>query len=45
MRKVKEVRERVLCDTQEFQEVRPEGRSSKDPSPLQVKEVAVNGRR
>jgi transposase len=45
MRKVKEVREQVLADTQEFQEVRPEGKSSKDPSPLQVKEVAVNGRR
>ncbi len=35
----------VLADTQEFQEVRPEGKSSKDPSPLQVKEVSVNGRR
>jgi hypothetical protein len=45
MRKVKEVREEVLADTQEFQEVRPEGKSSKDPSPLQVKEVSVNGRR
>jgi len=45
MRKVKEVREQVLADTQEFQEVRPEGKSSRDPSPLQVKEVAVNGRR
>jgi hypothetical protein len=29
MRKVKEVREQVLCDTREFQEVRPEGKSSK----------------
>ena len=45
MRKVREVREDVLADTQEFREVRPEGRSSKDPSPLQVKEVTVNGRR
>jgi transposase len=45
MRKAKEVREQVLCDTREFQEVRPEGKSSKDPSPLQVKEVSVNGRR
>jgi transposase len=45
MRKVREVREEVLADTQEFREVRPEGRSSKDPSPLQVKEVTVNGRR
>jgi transposase len=45
MRKVKEVRQEVLSDTQQFQEVRPEGKSSKDPSPLQVKEVFVNGRR
>jgi hypothetical protein len=45
MRKVKEVREQVLADTREFQEIRPEGKSSKDPSPLQVKEVSVNGRR
>lgn len=45
MRKAKEVREQVLADTREFQEVRPEGKSSKDPSPLQVKEVSVNGRR
>jgi transposase len=45
MRKVKEVREQVLADTREFQEVRPEGKSSKDPSPLQVKEVTVNDRR
>ena len=45
MRNVKEVREQVLSDTLEFQEIRPEGKSSKDPSPLQVKEVSVNGRR
>ena len=45
MRKVKEVRDEVLADAQEFEEVRPEGKSSKDPSPLQVKEVSVNGRR
>ena len=45
MRKVKEVREEVLSDTQGFKEIRPEGKSSKDPSPLQVKEVSVNGRR
>ena len=45
MRKVKEVREEVLSNDQEFLEVRPEGQSSKDPSPLQVKEVSVNGRR
>lgn len=45
MRKVKEVRTEVLSDTQEFHEVRPEGKLSKDPSPLQVKDVSVNGRR
>jgi len=45
MRKVKEVRQEVLADTREFQEVRPEGKSARDPSPLQVKEVSVNGRR
>lgn len=45
MRNVKEVREEVLLDTQEFREVTPEGKSSKDPSPLQVKEVGANGRR
>ncbi|NTV59019.1 MAG: IS1634 family transposase [Deltaproteobacteria bacterium] len=45
MRNVKEVREEVLLDTQEFQVITPEGKSSKDPSPLQVKEVGVNGRR
>ncbi len=45
MRKAKEVREQVLADTREFQEVRPEGKSSKEPSPLQIKEVSVSGRR
>jgi transposase len=45
MRTVKEVRDEVLADTQEFQIVTPEGKTSKDPSPLQVKEVCVNGRR
>jgi transposase len=45
MRKMKEVREEVLADTREFEEIRPEGKSSKDPSPLQVKEVSVNDRR
>ena len=35
----------VLADTKELHEVRPEGKSSKDPSPLKVKEVSVNGRR
>jgi transposase len=45
MRNVKVVRGEVLSDTREFQEIRPEGKSSKDSSPLQVKEVRVDGRR
>ena len=45
MRSVKEVRGEVLSDTREFREIRPEGKSSKDSSPLQVKEVRVDGRR
>jgi transposase len=45
MRNVKVVRGEVLADTREFQEIRPEGKSSKDSSPLQVKEVRVDARR
>ncbi len=45
MRNVKEVHEKVLSDQGEFREIRPEGKSSKDPSPLQVKEVRLDGRR
>ncbi len=45
MRSVKEVREKVLADKAEFREIRPEGKFSKDPSPLRVKEVRLNGRR
>ncbi|MCK8604305.1 IS1634 family transposase [Desulfoferrobacter suflitae] len=45
MRKVKEVREEVLSDAGDYREVHTEGKSSKDPSPLKVKEVKVNGRR
>jgi transposase len=45
MRNVKVVRGEVLSDTREFREIRPEGKSSKDSSPLQVKEVRVDGRR
>ncbi len=45
MRNVKEVRGEVLSDTREFREIHPEGKSSKDSSPLQVKEVRVDGRR
>ncbi len=45
MRNVKVVRGEVLSDTREFREIRSEGKSSKDSSPLQVKEVRVDGRR
>jgi len=39
MRKVKEVSKEVLSRAGRFKEVRPEGKCSKDPSPLKVKEV------
>jgi len=45
MRLVKEVKVDVLQDTGEYEEVYPEGVNSKDPSPLKVKEVSVNGTR
>jgi transposase len=45
MRLVKEVRTDVLQDAGEYAEVYPEGVKSKDPSPLKVKEVTVNGTR
>jgi transposase len=45
MRLVKEVRNDVLLDAGEYEEVYPEGVHSKDPSPLKVKEVTVNGTR
>jgi len=45
MRKVKEVNEEVLSRSGRFHEVYPEGRSSKDPAPLKVKEVMVGKRR
>jgi len=45
MRKVKEVRQDVLSRAGRYREVYPEGRSSKDPSPLKVKEVLVDDRR
>jgi len=45
MRNVKEVGEKVLNAPGDFIEVHPEGNSSKDPSPLKVKEVLVEGRR
>jgi hypothetical protein len=45
MRLVKEVKTEVLLDDGEYEEVYPEGVHSKDPSPLKVKEVTVNGTR
>lgn len=45
MRKTKEVHKEVLSRAGRFKEVRPEGKSSKDPSPLKVKEVRVGERR
>jgi transposase len=45
MRTVKEIKEEVLSHSGQYEEVYPEGKYSKDPAPLQVKEVAVNGNR
>ncbi len=45
MRSVKEVRERVLTDRGPYQEITPERENTKDPSPLKVKEVTLEGRR
>ena len=45
MRKTKEVKEEVLSRAGRYREVHPEGVSTKDPSPLKVKEVMVNERR
>jgi len=45
LRAVKEIREQVLADSGAYQQVYGPRRRSKDPSPLQVKEVQVEGRR
>jgi transposase len=45
MRAVKEVSERVLADRGRYQEVTPQRQTSKDPSPLKVKEVNIGDRR
>jgi hypothetical protein len=45
MRSVKEVSERVLADRGRYQEVTPERKTAKDPSPLKVKEVLIDDRR
>jgi transposase len=45
MRRSKEVKEEVLSRAGRYREVHPEGVSAKDPSPLKVKEVIVDGSR
>jgi len=45
MRSVKEISERVLADRGRYQAITPERKRSKDPSPLKVKEVTIEGRR
>jgi hypothetical protein len=45
MRSVKEVSERVLADRGRYQEITPERKTAKDPSPLKVKEVLIDDRR
>jgi transposase len=45
MRKTKEVKEQILSRAGRYREVHPEGARSKDPSPLKVKEVQLDGRR
>jgi transposase len=45
MRRSKEVKEEVLSRPGRYREVHPEGVTIKDPSPLKVKEVIVDGNR
>ena len=45
MRSVKEVRDRVVADRGRYQEITPERTTTKDPSPLKVKEVLIDDRR
>ena len=45
MRRSKEVKEEVLSRAGRYREVHPEGGSNKDPSPLKVKDVMVDGNR
>ena len=45
MRNSKEIRDEVLSRPGRYHEVHPKGSSAKDPSPLKVKEVMVDGRR
>jgi len=45
MRKVNEIKRDVLSRPGRYKEVYPERKNSKDPSPLKVKEVMLNGKR
>jgi transposase len=45
MRKVNEIKRDVLSRQGRYREIRPEGKSSKDPAPLKVKEVSLDGSR
>ncbi len=45
MRSMKEIREKVLTDRSPYLEVTPERQISKDPSPLKVREISLQGRR
>ena len=45
MRNVKKMCEEVLSLAGAYREVHPEGKSSKDPAPLKVREIKVNCRR
>jgi transposase len=45
MRKVKAIREQVLSRPGRYSQVCEEGKSSKDPSPLKVKQVDLDGQR
>jgi len=44
MRSVKEVSDRVLADRGHYREITPERKTTKDPSPLKVKEVLIDDR-
>lgn len=45
MRKVKEIKHEVLSRRGRYKEVYPEGKTTKDPAPLKIKEVRVNENR
>lgn len=45
MRRVKEVKEKIMCDTGTYEEIFPARHMSKDPAPLKVKELHIGDRR